>query len=55
MSFSIYLVGYLLVIIGLAYGAHLAHIPGHWIFVGALVMAGMGVVTAVTRTRPKDR
>ena len=54
MSFALYLVGYLIVIIGLGYGAYLAHVPSHWIGVGVLVLAGMGILTAVTRTRQKD-
>ena len=54
MSFALYLVGYLVVIIGLVYGANLAHIPSQWITVGVLVMVGLGILTAVTRTRQKD-
>ena len=54
MSFAIYLIGYLIVIIGLGYGAHLAHIPNQWIVVGTLVLLGIGILTAVTRTRQKD-
>jgi hypothetical protein len=55
MSFGIYLLGYLIVIIGLGYGAYLAHMPAHWIGVGVLVLLGMGILTAVTRTRQKDQ
>lgn len=54
MSFAIYIIGYLLVIAGLAYGAVLAHVPAHWIGVLVLVMLGLGILTAVTRTRQKD-
>jgi hypothetical protein len=54
MSFGLYLVGYIFVIIGLAYGAYLAHVPAHWIGVVVLVLIGMGILTAVTRTRQKD-
>jgi putative Mn2+ efflux pump MntP len=54
MSFAIYLLGYLVVIIGLGYGAYLAHMPAHWIAVGILILLGMGILTAVTRTRQKD-
>jgi hypothetical protein len=54
MSFAIYLIGYLIVIIGLGYGAHLAHIAPQWIGVGVLVLFGLGILTAVTRTRQKD-
>ena len=33
MSFSLYILGFLLLIISLAYGAHMAHIPTQWIAV----------------------
>jgi len=54
MSFTIYVLGFIVVIGGLIYGAHLAHVPGHWIAVGAIVLAGLGIVTGVTNTRHKD-
>lgn len=54
MSFGIYIAGYLIVIGGLAYGAKLAHVPAPWIVVGALVLAGCGIVTGVKATRQKD-
>ena len=53
-SFGTYLVGYLLVIIGLAVGAYLLNVPPTWIGVGVVVMIGLGIVMATTRTRPKD-
>jgi hypothetical protein len=36
------------------YAAHLAHVPQRWIIVGAIVMVGMGILSAVKATRPKD-
>jgi hypothetical protein len=54
MSFTIYVLGFIVVIGGLIYGAHLAHVPAHWIAVGAIVLAGLGIVTGVTNTRHKD-
>jgi uncharacterized membrane protein YiaA len=54
MSFGLYMAGFLIVLIGLVYGAHLAHIPEQWIAVGALVIAGLGVLTGVKNTRQKD-
>ena len=39
---------------GLAYGATLMHGPAHWITVGAIVLAGLGIVTGVKATRQKD-
>jgi hypothetical protein len=54
MSFGIYVVGYLIVIGGLTYGAVLMHVPAHWIAVGAIVLVGLGIVTGVKNTRQKD-
>jgi hypothetical protein len=55
MSFGLYSIGFLILIGGLAYGAHLLHVPQHWIVVGAIVLLGLGIVTGVTATRQKDR
>jgi len=54
MSFGLYAIGFLIFIGGLAYGAHLLHVPQHWIVVGAIVLLGLGIVTGVTATRQKD-
>ena len=54
MSFGLYVIGYLIVIGGLAYGATLMHVPARWIAVGAVVLAGLGIVTGVKSTRQKD-
>jgi sorbitol-specific phosphotransferase system component IIC len=53
-SLAIYLVGMAVLIGGLAYGAHLAGLATQWIAVGAVVLLGIGIVTAVSRTRSKD-
>jgi hypothetical protein len=36
------------------YAAHLMHMPQHWILAGAIVMIGIGILSAVKATRPKD-
>jgi hypothetical protein len=54
MSFGLYAIGFVILIGGLAYGAHLAHVPSHWIVVGAIVLLGLGIVTGVMATRQKD-
>jgi uncharacterized membrane protein YsdA (DUF1294 family) len=54
MSFALYAVGYLILICGVAYLAHLMHIPQHYIVAIALIMFGIGVVTGVQTTRHKD-
>jgi hypothetical protein len=54
MSFGLYATGFAIVIAGLIYGAFLMHMPAHWIAVGAIVMLGVGILSAVKATRQKD-
>ena len=54
MSFGIYAIGYLILIIGLAYLAHLMHIPQAYIVALSVILLGMGIVTGVQKTRGKD-
>lgn len=53
-SLAIYIVGFVILVGGLAYGANLAGLAPQWIAVGALVLVGIGIATGVTRTRQKD-
>jgi uncharacterized membrane protein len=54
MSFGLYAAGFAIVIGGLVYAAHLVHMPMQWIIVGAVVMIGIGILSAVKATRQKD-
>ncbi|HXS96096.1 MAG TPA: hypothetical protein VN736_15930 [Candidatus Limnocylindrales bacterium] len=54
MSFALYVIGFLVVVIGLSIGASMMHIAPRWIVVGDLVLIGIGIVTGVTGTRQKD-
>ena len=54
MSFGIYIVGFLILISGLLYGAILLHVPTHWIVVAGIVLVGLALVKAVPATRGKD-
>ncbi|MGD0940313.1 MAG: hypothetical protein ABR905_11425 [Terracidiphilus sp.] len=54
MSFGLYATGFAIMIGGLAYAAHLVHLPAHWIAVGVIVMIGVGILSAVKATRQKD-
>lgn len=54
MSFLLYLIGFLILIGGLAYGAFLLHVAPQWIAVGAIVMLGLALLTGVKATRQKD-
>jgi hypothetical protein len=53
-SFSTYLIGFLILIIGLSFAAYLLNVPTTWIVVGVIVLLGIGVLMATSRTKPKD-
>jgi hypothetical protein len=53
-SFATYVVGFVILIAGLAMAAYLLDIPTVWIAVGVIVALGIGVVTATSRTKMKD-
>jgi len=54
MSFGLYALGYIIVIIAIIYIAHLMHIPQNWIIGIALLLAGIGIVSGVQTTRHRD-
>lgn len=54
-SFGIYLVGFIILIIGLALGAHLAGAPTTWIAVGVICLLGIGILSAVKKTQSGAR
>jgi hypothetical protein len=54
MSFGLYASGFAIIIVGLIYGAHLMHVPTHWIAVGAIILLGVGILSGVKATRQKD-
>jgi hypothetical protein len=54
MSFGLYIVGFIVMIIGLGIGAYLLHMPAQWIGVGIVVLIGLGILTGVTTTRQRD-
>lgn len=53
-SFSTYLIGFVILIIGLSFAAYLLNVPTTWIVVGVIVLLGLGVLMATSRTKPKD-
>lgn len=54
MSFALYMLGFIIVIVGLAWGAMVAGVPQTYIVIGAVILFGIGILSAVKRTRPKD-
>ncbi|HUF28119.1 MAG TPA: hypothetical protein VMM18_14180 [Gemmatimonadaceae bacterium] len=53
-SFSTYLVGFTVLILGLALAAYLLNVQLAWIAVGVIVMIGLGILMATNRTKPRD-
>jgi len=53
-SFATYVIGFVILIFGLAMAAYLLNVPTMWIGVGVIVALGLGVVTATGRTKMKD-
>jgi amino acid transporter len=54
MSFAIYAAGYLVLIVGVAYLAHLMRLPQSYIVAVTIILFGVGIVTGVQKTRGKD-
>lgn len=55
MSFALYIFGFLLVIGGVAWGLSVAHVPQTYILITCTILLGLGILSAVTHTRSKDR
>jgi heme/copper-type cytochrome/quinol oxidase subunit 4 len=53
-SFGTYLIGFIVLIIGLAVAAYLIGVPQLWIAVGVIVLIGIGILTGTSRTKTKD-
>jgi hypothetical protein len=53
-AFALYVLGFIVLLGGLIYAAHLLHVPQAWIIVGALVVIGLGIMSAVARTKQRD-
>ena len=53
-SFGIYLIGFIVFVIGLAVAAFLLGAPPMWIGVGVIILIGIGILTGVSRTKRPD-
>ncbi len=54
MSFGLYLLGTVVLIIGVLFVCHLTHMSTTWMGAIAVVLLGAGIMGAVTSTRGKD-
>ncbi|MEO6173249.1 MAG: hypothetical protein ABIP02_09040 [Arenimonas sp.] len=55
MSFMLYIFGILVVLGGFIYGAILLQVPQQWIVVSSIIIAGLGIISAVAHTRSRDK
>ena len=53
-AFGTYLIGFIVLIVGLAVAAYLLNVPTMWIAVGVIVLLGIGILTATSRMKQKD-
>ena len=53
-AFATYLLGFIILVIGLAIAAYLLNVPSMWIMVGVIVLIGLGVLMATSRTKSRD-
>ena len=53
-AFALYVAGFAVLLGGLIYGAFLLHVPQTGIGVGALVIIGFGIMSAVSHTKRRD-
>jgi hypothetical protein len=54
MSFALYLVGFLLITGGIAWGLVVAGVPHLYVGIACLILLGLGIVTGVSKTRTRD-
>jgi len=54
MSFGLYVIGFLIMIAGLVYGATILHVHTQWIVAGTIILVGLGILTGAKATRQKD-
>ncbi len=53
-AFALYMVGFLMITGGLAYGAYVLGAPHLWIIIGAVILLGIGITTGASYTRRRD-
>ena len=53
-AFGTYLIGFVVLIVGLAMAAYLLNAPPMWIAIGVIVLLGIGILMATSRTKQKD-
>jgi hypothetical protein len=53
-SFATYLIGFIILVIGLAWAAILLNVPTVWVAIGVVALLGIGLMMATRREKPRD-
>lgn len=53
-SFVLYLLGFVILSLGILFGAYILGVSMQWIGVIGLILLGFGVITGVAQTRRRD-
>ncbi|HEY6219858.1 MAG TPA: hypothetical protein VIV65_07350 [Gemmatimonadaceae bacterium] len=53
-SFATYLIGFIILIVGLALAAFYLNVPQIWIGIGVVILLGIGVLMATRHEKPRD-
>ena len=54
MSFALYLIGFIIFTGGVAWALSAAKVPTLYIAIACVILIGLGLMTAVSKTRTKD-
>jgi len=54
MSFGLYILGFAIVIAGVAWALVTAGVSSLYVMIVSVILLGIGILTGVTRTRSKD-
>ena len=53
-NFALYVIGFIVIIGGLGWGAYTLGVAPLWIVIGALVLIGIAIVSGVSKTRQRE-
>jgi amino acid transporter len=54
MSFALYILGFVIVIAGIAWALITAHVSTLYVMITCVILLGIGILSAVTHARSKD-
>ena len=54
MSFALYIIGFVIVIVGVAWALIAAHVSTLYVMITCVILLGVGILTGVTKMRSKD-